>query len=329
MTAQLPWHKEHWSRLAQLRRQERLPHALLLRGPAGLGKSLLAERLARAWVCPRPLDDGRGCGDCPSCHQAEAGTHPDVLHIAPEEPGRPIKIDAVRRLVQKSNLSAQPGAYRVCVIDPADALNRAAANAMLKTLEEPAPRTILVLVSARPDRLPATIRSRCQVLAFRLPDPSTARAWLAEQDVSADLETSLRLAAGAPLRALEAAEQDWSGEAKRLAEELAALKARGINPMQVVENWEKRSLNAVTAGLKRLFADLVKAAFGVSDHALYHPNMRAELCELVQGVEPRGLFGFADSLTDCERSATNNANIQMTLEHLVNEWLQLTRPGGR
>jgi hypothetical protein len=158
---------------------------------------------------------------------------------------------------------------------------------------------------------------------------SAAQAWLAEQGPVDGLEVSLPLAAGAPLTALEAAAQDWFGDARRLLEDLTALAARKINPLQVVENWDERPLTVVTAGLKRLTSDLVKSAVGLGDGPLYHPTLRAELQGLATRVDLQGLFLFGDRLLDCERSTTNNANTQMALEHLVNGWLALTRPGGR
>lgn len=329
MSTALPWHEEHWARLAAARHQQRVPHALLLRGPQGLGKRRFAERLARALVCPQPTPEGNACETCVACRQTSAGSHPDIVHLAPDEPGRQIKIGAVRQLTAKSVLSAQPKAYRVCLIQPADAMNQAAANALLKTLEEPTERTVLLLVTSRPDRLPATIRSRCQALAFRVPPTEIARAWLTEQGPVAGLEDCLPLAAGAPLTALEAAAQDWVGDARRLTGDLAALAARDINPLQVVENWAERPLTTVIAGLKRLSSDLVKSTSGLGDGPLYHPVLRSELQSLAKKIDLRGVYSFCDRLIDCERAAANNANTQMALEHLVNGWLELTRPGGR
>lgn len=331
-SAALPWHEAHWARLVAARRVERLPHAILLRGPSGLGKEAFAHRLAAGLVCTAPQPDGDACGECAACRQRQAGSHPDLHRLEPEAPGRPIKIDAVRGLTAKSVLAAQPAGFRVFVINPADAMNRPAANALLKTLEEPTPRTILVLVSAHPDRLPGTIRSRCQALTFRAPGPDSARAWLQDQlpeEPSDRLDALLGMAGGAPLRALVAREEDWDAEGRRLVEELAILKQRQINPLQLVEKWEERPLTSITAGLKRLFSDLVRSAAGLSETPIYHAALRTELQSLTEGIDWRDLYRFVDLLSDAERAASHNANAQMTLENLVNCWLELTRPGGR
>lgn len=328
----LPWHAEHWLRVAAARSVDRMPHAMLLRGIEGLGKTLFAQRLAASLLCPTPQADGDACGECRGCRQRAAASHPDLVWLAPEAPGRQIKIDAVRELTAKSVLTAQPGGYRVCVIEPAEAMNRAAANALLKTLEEPTARTVLVLVSSHPDRLPGTIRSRCRALTFRVPPTAEAVDWLQERlaDRQPDeLTALLGLAGGAPLRAQRAADEDWIGEGRRLTDDLTGLRRRESNPVQLLEKWEDQPLTALTAGLKRLVNDLVTLATGLSDASIHHPALRAELQSLAEGIDLQGLYRFADLLVDADRSAANNANTQMTLEHLVNCWLQITRPGGR
>lgn len=258
-----------------------------------------------------------------------AGTHPDQAFIEPEEAGKAIKIDAVRQLTARSVLAAQESAYRVFVIMPAEAMNRAAANALLKTLEEPAPRSLLLLVSSHPSRLPATIRSRCQVLDFRTPPVGDAAAWLREQGQGGDIDALLAIGAGAPLRAMQAAADDWLGEATRLLTELTALKQRKSNPLQIVEEWEKRPLTFMLDGFKRFTADLIRINSGAGDARLYHPGMGGDLQTLGQGIDLQELYFFNDGLLESERAAANNLNVPMMLEHIANHWLKITRPGGR
>jgi hypothetical protein len=114
-----------------------------------------------------------------------------------------------------------------------------------------------------------------------------------------------------------------------LAANLAKLKRREINPIQLVEKWEEWPLSLVIAGLKRLAADLVKVAAGVAEGDLRHRGLRPELQDLCEGIDLRQVFVFSDQLLGSERAALNNANTQMTLEHIMNCWLQLTRQGGR
>ena len=324
-----PWHVAQWRRLADARRESRFPHAILLAGAAGVGKSQFAQRLAGALVCPTPDAAGDACGACDACRQTAAGIHPDLLRVSPEEPGKAIKIDAVRELTAKSVLAAQHQGHRVIVIDPADAMNRSAANALLKTLEEPSSRTVLVLVSSQPDRLPPTIRSRCQVVAFPPPPHAEALAWLAGQGGGDDVDDLLAISGGAPLRALQAREQGWIQHDAELVAALDNLKRRKGNPLQVVEDWRNRSLTLLFDGFKRCVADMVRLGKLSDFKEIYHPSERRNLQSLGQGIDLKLLYALNDELLQLDRDANNNLNPQMMLEHLMNRWLQITRTGGR
>ena len=325
----LPWHRAQWQRVTDARGDGRLPHAILLAGVAGLGKTCFARRLAAALACPGPGETGDACDACDACRQTAAGSHPDLLWVSPEEPGKAIKIDAVRRLTARSVLAAQQGGHRVVVIDPADAMNRAAANALLKTLEEPNSQTVLLLVSSQPDRLPATIRSRCQVVAFPVPARREARAWLADRVDEHDVDQLLAISGGAPLRALQAGEQGWLQHDAELVADLETLKRRKGNPLQVVEDWKNRPLTLLFDGFKRCVADMVRLKKVPEFEAIYHPQGRHDLQSLGQGIDLKRLYMLNDELMRLDRDANNNLNPQMMLEYLMNRWLQITRTGGR
>ncbi|TAL73884.1 MAG: DNA polymerase III subunit delta' [Rhodanobacter sp.] len=183
-----PWHADPWARLQARHTRGALPHALLFCGPAGLGKRGFVRRFARGLLCERPVD-GAACGSCRTCRLLDAGTHPDLIEIgfALRKDGTPrteIIVDQIRELSARLAMSSQFGGWKVTVIDPADAMNTAAANALLKTLEEPAAQTLLMLLADAPWRLPQTIRSRCQRVEFALPPRAQALAWLEAQGVT-------------------------------------------------------------------------------------------------------------------------------------------------
>ena len=209
------WHEEAWKQLVdQLDRQ---PHALLFHGPRGVGKLALAERYVQLLLC-----EARGaapCGACDGCRWVLAGQHPDFRRLEPEtlarqqpeeetvssskaKPSAEIKIDQVRALEGFVHIGSHRGARRVVLVHPAEDMNTAAANSLLKNLEEPPGGACFVLVSHRPARLLPTIRSRCVALPVRLPPAAQALAWLAQQGVPQP-ERWLAVAGGAPLRALE------------------------------------------------------------------------------------------------------------------------------
>lgn len=182
-----PWQQRAYQQAAAALDSGRMGHALLLCGPARLGKGAVARRLANRLLCEARAADGEPCGQCRGCRLFAAGTHPDfhgVSFVLNREGTRlrtEIVIDQVRELSGKLVLTPQYGGAQVAIVDPADAVNNAACNALLKTLEEPHPGRYLWLVAAEPARLPATIRSRCQKLEFRLPPAGEALAWLQAQ----------------------------------------------------------------------------------------------------------------------------------------------------
>lgn len=222
-----PWQRalaEQW-----LARRAQWPHALLLHGPAGYGKRELAIFLARARLCEQADAAGFPCGSCAACEWAAAREHPDLRWIEPggdEEAAEGatrsefIRIEQVRDLQDFVMLSSHRQGAKVIVLCPAEAMNAAAANALLKTLEEPPPGTFLLLVAHQPARLPATVLSRCTRLAAPRPGAAEARQWLETQGV-ADAEGVLAQAGGAPLRALALAETAVQQERQFFMSQLA------------------------------------------------------------------------------------------------------------
>jgi DNA polymerase-3 subunit delta' len=195
-----------------------LPHALLLQGPRGIGKALLAERFAQCLLCEAPLPDGQACGSCDACGWFRAANHPDFRRVSPlvdeegsgksERSRREIKIDQIRALGDFVGIGAHRAGRKLVLIDPADAMNMPAANALLKTLEEPSGDTVFLLVCGNAGALPATVRSRCVPFKLVTPDAAQAQAWLhsALAGDPALIGQWLALADGAPLRARDFAE---------------------------------------------------------------------------------------------------------------------------
>jgi DNA polymerase-3 subunit delta' len=235
-----PWHAEHWARLQSRRSRDAMPHALLLCGPAGLGKRAFAQRLVASLLCQQPRD-GEACGQCRGCQLLVAGTHPDFvpLTFGLRKDGTPrteIVVDQVRDLSARLAMASQFGGWQIARIDPADAMNAAAANALLKTLEEPSAQTLLLLLADAPWRLPQTIRSRCQRIEFQLPPASEALAWLQAQGVP-DAASALAAAGGNPGLA-----RDWAGQGalarrQEVRRDLAALAEGRAEPVEVVRRW--------------------------------------------------------------------------------------------
>ncbi|SFW31472.1 DNA polymerase III subunit delta' [Luteibacter sp. UNCMF366Tsu5.1] len=236
-----PWHADAWARLQARRERDALPHALLLAGPAGLGKRDFLAAFVKGLLCQRPVD-GVACGTCRSCELVAAGTHPDLIGLSfgLRKDGvtrSEIVVDQIRDLSQRLSMASQFGGWQVVTIDPADAMNAAAANALLKTLEEPTPATLLVLLADEPARLPATIRSRCQRIDFLPPSRAVALDWLRAQGVT-DAPAALDAAGGNPGMARTWATDGALKQRGEVRHDLKALAAGRGDAMEVVKRWQ-------------------------------------------------------------------------------------------
>jgi len=246
-----PWLAGHWSFFIQRIEQGRLAHALMIEGPAGSGKNSLARAMVAKLLCKENQTDA--CGQCRSCQLLKGGAHPDYFEIYPEEDGKVIKIDQVRALTERLHLTASISPRKVAYIHPAEAMNASAANALLKSLEEPSGDTVLILVSDNPARLPVTIRSRCQSVSVNQPDNNVVRDWLKKQSDAADeaLETALQAAGHSPLMALQYLASPELEAYGKVREGLATLLARpgavsmigsGLNDLKPADLWRWLSL---------------------------------------------------------------------------------------
>ena len=176
-------------------RRDRVPSALLFSGDTGVGKRLAAVNYAKAINCLDPV--GLDCCDtCASCKKIDAATHPDVTFTFPEKDE--IKIDSVRKLEEKLYLKALEGRKKIAIVDDADTMNISAANAFLKTLEEPPSDSLLVLVSSNPDGLPDTIRSRCIAIRFYPLSNESFRKVVSGAVRQEDMDSASNLSMGRP-----------------------------------------------------------------------------------------------------------------------------------
>jgi DNA polymerase-3 subunit delta' len=332
-----PWQENIWEHLVQRYQNQQLPHALLFKGPTGMGKLRLAKSFARWLMCSQHSTSAnvsavsRPCGHCQGCQLMKAGSHPDMLEVLPEAEGKQIQIDSIRQVSSYLSLKSQFAPLQVVIIAPAETMNKYAANSLLKTLEEPTPGSLLILVTSQPSRLLPTIRSRCQTIKFPLPERQQALEWLANQLGSSagiqqkDLAQLLGLAAGAPLLALDFAHQDTLKSYQQLLGSFEKLAINQSDPVTESKLWESVGLSESVKWMYLWISAMIRLKSGLRevDNQL---NWEEPVLErLAQGSDSQRLFQYLDQLIDTQRFVNSQVNVQLMLEALLIQWQQVHR----
>ncbi|MDR2220481.1 MAG: DNA polymerase III subunit delta' [Methylobacillus sp.] len=326
-----PWQHDLWNHMSAAR--ERLPHALLLQGRPGIGKLDFAEALAAALLCEHPAQDGHACGQCDSCNWNAQGNHPDLRVLTPDDggqggdeddaeakPGKKsqvISIAQVRELAEFLNLSSHRARVRLVLLHPAEALNAAAANALLKMLEEPPPGVLFILVTHQPQRLLPTIRSRCNKMDMPFPERAQAESWLATQGISSASER-LTYVGGAPLLALRM-EEDAEKRLGDLHKELGH--GARMDPFFAASLCAKEGIPATLEALQKWTHDLVSAR--LAGEVRYHMRQAPSLQALANGIDLSRLLDFQRVLHEARRTAQHPLNAELQVESLMIQYTQL------
>lgn len=317
----LPWQVSLWQRAGAWLQSDRLPHALMLTGVEGSGKQLFASAFAALALCRQP-ENGRACGHCHSCRQFAAGAHPDYHCITLAEEKNAILVDQIRELCATLALTSLHGGRKLAVLSPADAMNSNAANSLLKTLEEPAPGTLLILVTAQPARLPATVRSRCQLLSMAAPATQAALDWLDGTESRSDWPALIGIAGGGPLLAMQLAGVPLMRERLGMFQMLVDLRSNKLNPLQCAGALSREPLPLVLRLLQTWTMDLVRlgsAAF-TAPPALINADARVLLQSALVGLNLRALHAYLGRLNQAAALAATTVNAQLLLEDLLLQW---------
>ncbi len=321
----LPWQFNEWKKIQILRKANKLPHALLLSGESGVGKKTFSLHLAHALLCHAPNAERDACGSCKSCFLLRADTHPDLLLVEPEEDSQSIKIDQIRALIQFVNTSAMQNGNRVIVINPVGAMNINAANALLKSLEEPSDNCIFILVNHLTHRILPTIKSRCQEITFSKPDASIAMQWLKEKNQSvqeAELALALRIANQAPMQASQLLQSDFFALRTDFYKGFFELAAKKQSPLQFAAKWQDASMPWVFKLLQIGLSDILKCYSGCD--AIVNTDYSDQYKRIAQSVSMHGVVRYLDIVQAyyAKILSSINFNKQLLLEDLSIQWVK-------
>jgi len=325
------WQKNQWQ---QIMRRASLPHALLLRGRAGTGKHDFAMSVSKALLCAAPNSDKVACGACQSCVWFAESGHPDFKLISPEDADASeesltsapkkktgkksqISVAQIRQLIDYLNLSShQVNSRRVVMISPAEALNLASANALLKMLEEPPVNTLFLLVTSQPQRLLATIISRCQAIDMPLPSKVDALTWMHTQGIK-NAEITLDMAGGAPLLALIMADEGDTN-------------LHLIGHLTMGEKCDAFACAPLfnSIGMERALDTLQKwvfdlAACKLAQHLHYYASYSNALQALCKSVNLSALLSYQTKLLEAKKTASHPLNNELQLENILLQYTQL------
>ena len=338
------WQTEAWQLIQGMR--ARLPHAILLFGAEGIGKTIFAEHLAQSLLCETPDGTGHACGHCLSCGWFAQYSHPDYRRVRPElldqedalsddaeadaadktgeksseksaakaskTPSKEIVINQVRALADFMNISTHRQGRRVVLLYPAEAVNSFAANALLKSLEEPNPNTVFVLVSHSIDQLLPTILSRCHKIPLPMPKKADALAWLKENKVR-DAETWLALKGGAPLAAMAMAESESRAELEVFLKEVSEPSLEAS--LRLAEKIHKLDMSTTVTWLQSWLYDIVSVK--QSGIIRYYPSYARELKLLADRVDTHALHAFVKTANEKQAVAKHPLSPKLFLEDLL------------
>ena len=339
-----PWQQPAWAQLRQL--QGRWPHAILLHGPEGIGKTVFAEWLAQSLLCETPQEDGQACGSCVSCGWVAQYSHPDYRRLRPEiletelpeseaeesgsggkaaakstkAPSKEIVINQVRALSDFLTISTHRQGMRAIVIYPAEAMNVAAANALLKSLEEPGPNTVFILVTNSIDALLPTMVSRCHQFSLAMPEPAQALAWLTQQNIKKP-EQFLAEQGGAPLAAALASESENAAQQEEFLLHLQRPDLAGA--LKIADKLQKTPIPLLLSWIQRWLYDVF--SFKLTGKIRYYPRYQKEIKLIAAGVSLPALLKLLDTNTQRRAVEDHPLSAKLLIEEMLLEYSALSQ----
>jgi len=330
------WQQALWKQLTQERALQ--SHALLLKGKQGIGKRDFARNFAQWLLCSQPTDQHLACGQCNSCNWFIQNTHPNFYQIEPEaltestnessqptpstkakkKPSLQINIGQIRQLSDFVNLSGHQSGYRIILIHPAESMNLAAANALLKKLEEPPARVLFILISHRPQQLLPTVRSRCQQIVMPIADSSTAIDWLKQQDVQ-NPEACLAAAGYAPLHAATSNDSEQSLQHAQFISKLSM--QADFDPIMLAQTMQHWELSTIVDWHQKWCYDLL--SFNTTGKIRYNLAQSEAIQHLASKIDPKKLATYSRQLIKTQQLSRHPLNARLFLEEMLISYQQI------
>ena len=292
----------------------RVPHALLIHDSPGAGGDWLAEWAAALALCVNTAE--APCGRCVACTRVAANQHPDLIRVHPIEESKQLRIEQVRGLAEELALTSHGGGYKVGILSPADSLNRFAANALLKTLEEPPARTLLILVAVQPSRLPPTILSRCQRLRVRPPTRGEAVEWLQNARGSGDWNGVLDVLGEAPFLAAQADPKAIPALGQEMRRTLEEIEAGAGDPAATAERWSRSEPALRLRCFENWLTDRIRRQLAPDAHSVEN-RTAAHLSRPLPILKIRGLFELTDAVREFRSVLDEPINRSLAFETLL------------
>jgi DNA polymerase-3 subunit delta' len=321
-----PWHDSSWEKFVTARSRNHLPHALLISGSEGIGKLGFAKKIVNALLCTSPVDN-QACQNCKSCKTYQANANPDFINIELLEDKQQISVDQIRKLSDFINYTRSYNAYRVVLINPVERMNKNAANSLLKSLEEPAENTVIILVATSLGNILPTIKSRCQLLTLPSPSNQQASLWVKEYSKHTNPEVLLSIANGQPLTALTITDDEIQNRVE-LAADLLSICKKQITVTEIAKKWEKQDhamlLNWQITWLQKFIKNNNIESFSADDE---QGVLATTLEELKTYVSDNGAWELYQQLIHQKQYIHTSVNALLFSENMLMLWLQANRSG--
>lgn len=315
------WHSKAWDQFVAAYSQNHLPHALLLTGSQGVGKLAFSQRLVTSLLCLNPdIKTKQACGQCQACKTYESGANPDFMNIQLLEDKQQIGVDQIRRLSEFLTYSRSFNAYRVVLIHPVERMNQNAANSLLKSLEEPADNTVIILTATHLSKVMPTIKSRSQLLNLPLPTRQQAIDWIKQKKPDfKNIEELLEMSHGSPLLAIQTSD-DVLEKRNELAKDILNIVEKNNSVIEIAKKWEKFDLEMLLDWQIIWLQQFLKK--------INAPNSRFSqahskiLQNLEQIIVKEQLWVLYQQLILKKKTIHTSVNPLMNIENMLTLWLQ-------